>query len=136
MRAGHAVSDCHHGGQHVSLAPLAALSPRTIQGRCASCHRRLEVGKPRQEFTALALCAHVDHMSFFFSLSRMRFLTRKWQKAIKRLSLTGTVNGHPSGEMSGRLGSNQGFVSVVVILHAVLFYKNVEKMEKKRLKHV
>lgn len=31
------------------------------------------------------------------AVSRMRFLTRKWQKAIRRLSLSGTVNGHLSG---------------------------------------
>ncbi|XP_076604354.1 pericentrin isoform X2 [Chaetodon auriga] len=31
------------------------------------------------------------------AVSRMRFLTRKWQKAIRRLSLSGTVNGHAPG---------------------------------------
>uniref|UniRef100_A0A3B5B329 Pericentrin-like n=1 Tax=Stegastes partitus TaxID=144197 RepID=A0A3B5B329_9TELE len=31
------------------------------------------------------------------AVSRMRFLTRKWQKAIRRVSLSGTVNGHASG---------------------------------------
>lgn len=36
--------------------------------------------------------------NFFFS--RMKFLTRKWQKAIRRLSLTGTVNGHAQGQYS------------------------------------
>ncbi|XP_047193520.1 pericentrin isoform X4 [Scophthalmus maximus] len=29
---------------------------------------------------------------------RMRFLTRKWQRAIRRLSVSGTVNGHAPGE--------------------------------------
>uniref|UniRef100_A0AAQ4QNG3 Pericentrin/AKAP-450 centrosomal targeting domain-containing protein n=1 Tax=Gasterosteus aculeatus aculeatus TaxID=481459 RepID=A0AAQ4QNG3_GASAC len=31
------------------------------------------------------------------AISRMRFLTRKWQKAIRRLSVSGTVNGHAQG---------------------------------------
>ncbi|XP_056151383.1 pericentrin [Lampris incognitus] len=31
------------------------------------------------------------------AISRMRFLNRKWQKAIKKLSASGTVNGHASG---------------------------------------
>ncbi|XP_056248818.1 pericentrin isoform X1 [Seriola aureovittata] len=31
------------------------------------------------------------------AVSRMRFLTKKWQKAIRRLSLSGTVNGHAPG---------------------------------------
>ncbi|XP_073339040.1 pericentrin isoform X2 [Pagrus major] len=31
------------------------------------------------------------------AVSRMRFLTRKWQRAIRRLSVSGTVNGHTSG---------------------------------------
>ncbi|XP_058471141.1 pericentrin [Solea solea] len=31
------------------------------------------------------------------AVSRMRFLTRKWQRAIRRLSVSGTVNGHASG---------------------------------------
>uniref|UniRef100_A0A3Q3W5J8 Pericentrin/AKAP-450 centrosomal targeting domain-containing protein n=1 Tax=Mola mola TaxID=94237 RepID=A0A3Q3W5J8_MOLML len=37
------------------------------------------------------------------AVSRMRFLTRKWQRAIRRLSLSGTVNGHPTGELSSSL---------------------------------
>ncbi|KAL6105456.1 pcnt [Pungitius sinensis] len=31
------------------------------------------------------------------AISRMRFLTRKWQKAIRRLSVSATVNGHVQG---------------------------------------
>nr|XP_046269155.1 pericentrin isoform X2 [Scatophagus argus] len=31
------------------------------------------------------------------AVSRMKFLTRKWHRAIRRLSLSGTVNGHASG---------------------------------------
>ncbi|XP_061599182.1 pericentrin isoform X2 [Cololabis saira] len=31
------------------------------------------------------------------AISRMKFLTRKWQKAVRRLSTSGTVIGHPSG---------------------------------------
>ncbi|XP_041809392.1 pericentrin isoform X2 [Chelmon rostratus] len=31
------------------------------------------------------------------AVSRMRFLTRKWQRAIRRLSVSGTVNGHAPG---------------------------------------
>lgn len=31
------------------------------------------------------------------AVSRMRFLTRKWHRAIRRLSVSGTVNGHASG---------------------------------------
>ncbi|KAM8737047.1 pericentrin isoform 2-T2 [Acanthopagrus schlegelii] len=31
------------------------------------------------------------------AVSRMRFLTRKWQRAIRRLSVSGSVNGHSSG---------------------------------------
>ncbi|XP_026170864.1 pericentrin isoform X4 [Mastacembelus armatus] len=31
------------------------------------------------------------------AVSRMRFLTRKWQKAIRRLSLSGTISGHAPG---------------------------------------
>ncbi|KAM8917072.1 pericentrin isoform 2-T2 [Spinachia spinachia] len=31
------------------------------------------------------------------AISRMRFLTRKWQKAIRRLSVSGKVNGHAQG---------------------------------------
>ncbi|KAM3594613.1 uncharacterized protein V6R79_010896 [Siganus canaliculatus] len=31
------------------------------------------------------------------AVSRMRFLTRKWQRAIRRLSVSGTVNGHGPG---------------------------------------
>ncbi|XP_029937869.1 pericentrin isoform X2 [Myripristis murdjan] len=31
------------------------------------------------------------------AISRMRFLTRKWQRAIRKLSVSGTVNGHASG---------------------------------------
>ncbi|XP_036981473.1 pericentrin isoform X2 [Acanthopagrus latus] len=31
------------------------------------------------------------------AVSRMRFLTRKWQRAIRRLSVSGTINGHSSG---------------------------------------
>uniref|UniRef100_A0A3Q1FSN0 Pericentrin n=1 Tax=Acanthochromis polyacanthus TaxID=80966 RepID=A0A3Q1FSN0_9TELE len=33
------------------------------------------------------------------AVSRMRFLTRKWQKSIRRLSLSGTVNGHAPAEV-------------------------------------
>ncbi|XP_027130303.1 pericentrin isoform X5 [Larimichthys crocea] len=31
------------------------------------------------------------------AVSRMKFLTKKWQRAIRRLSLSGTANGHASG---------------------------------------
>ncbi|GLD47932.1 A-kinase anchor protein 9-like protein [Lates japonicus] len=33
------------------------------------------------------------------AVSRMRFLTRKWQRAIRRLSISGTVNGHAPGQL-------------------------------------
>ncbi|KAM4723553.1 pericentrin isoform 2-T2 [Anableps anableps] len=31
------------------------------------------------------------------AVSRMRFLTRKWQRAVRRLALSGTINGHVAG---------------------------------------
>uniref|UniRef100_A0A667XIB6 ELK domain-containing protein n=1 Tax=Myripristis murdjan TaxID=586833 RepID=A0A667XIB6_9TELE len=34
------------------------------------------------------------------AISRMRFLTRKWQRAIRKLSVSGTVNGHASGQLT------------------------------------
>lgn len=40
-----------------------------------------------------------DDVRFF----RMKFLTRKWHKAIRRLSLSATVNGHAPGELSGHI---------------------------------
>ncbi|XP_047466343.1 pericentrin [Mugil cephalus] len=41
------------------------------------------------------------------AVSRMRFLTRKWQRAIKRLSSSGTVNGHASGPKTEVLRQQQ-----------------------------
>ncbi|XP_008275148.1 pericentrin [Stegastes partitus] len=41
------------------------------------------------------------------AVSRMRFLTRKWQKAIRRVSLSGTVNGHASGPKAEVLRQQQ-----------------------------
>lgn len=34
---------------------------------------------------------------------RMKFLTKKWQKAIKSLSISGSVNGHAPGELTNDL---------------------------------
>ncbi|XP_028420872.1 pericentrin isoform X5 [Perca flavescens] len=41
------------------------------------------------------------------AVSRMRFLTRKWQKAIRRLSVSGTVNGHAPGPKAEVLRQQQ-----------------------------
>ncbi|XP_069391966.1 pericentrin isoform X4 [Paralichthys olivaceus] len=41
------------------------------------------------------------------AISRMRFLTRKWQKAIRRLSISGTVNGHAPGPKAEVLRQQQ-----------------------------
>lgn len=41
------------------------------------------------------------------AVSRMRFLTRKWQKAIRRLSISGTVNGHTAGPKAEVLRQQQ-----------------------------
>ncbi|XP_078031283.1 pericentrin isoform X3 [Epinephelus lanceolatus] len=41
------------------------------------------------------------------AVSRMRFLTRKWQKAIRRLSISGTVNGHAAGPKAEVLRQQQ-----------------------------
>ncbi|XP_062252996.1 pericentrin isoform X2 [Platichthys flesus] len=41
------------------------------------------------------------------AVSRMKFLTRKWQKAIKRLSVSGTVNGHGPGPKAEVLRQQQ-----------------------------
>ncbi|XP_034431835.1 pericentrin isoform X3 [Hippoglossus hippoglossus] len=41
------------------------------------------------------------------AVSRMKFLTRKWQKAIRRLSVSGTVNGHASGPKAEVLRQQQ-----------------------------
>ncbi|XP_054861917.1 pericentrin isoform X3 [Amphiprion ocellaris] len=41
------------------------------------------------------------------AVSRMKFLTRKWQKAIRRLSLSGTVNGHAPGPKAEVLRQQQ-----------------------------
>ncbi|XP_051804402.1 pericentrin isoform X2 [Acanthochromis polyacanthus] len=41
------------------------------------------------------------------AVSRMRFLTRKWQKSIRRLSLSGTVNGHAPGPKAEVLRQQQ-----------------------------
>ncbi|XP_035529571.1 pericentrin [Morone saxatilis] len=41
------------------------------------------------------------------AVSRMRFLTRKWQKAIRRLSVSGTVNGHAAGPKAEVLRQQQ-----------------------------
>ncbi|XP_071353542.1 pericentrin isoform X2 [Trachinotus anak] len=37
------------------------------------------------------------------AVSRMRFLTRKWQRAIRRLSISGTVNGHAPGQLGPKV---------------------------------
>ncbi|XP_042356085.1 pericentrin isoform X2 [Plectropomus leopardus] len=41
------------------------------------------------------------------AVSRMRFLTRKWQRAIRRLSVSGTVNGHAAGPKAEVLKQQQ-----------------------------
>ncbi|XP_032355881.1 pericentrin isoform X2 [Etheostoma spectabile] len=41
------------------------------------------------------------------AVSRMRFLTRKWKKAIRRLSVPGTVNGHAPGPKAEVLRQQQ-----------------------------
>ncbi|XP_034381587.1 pericentrin isoform X4 [Cyclopterus lumpus] len=41
------------------------------------------------------------------AVSRMRFLTRKWQRAIRRLSVSGTVNGHAHGPKAEVLKQQQ-----------------------------
>ncbi|KAM7403309.1 hypothetical protein PAMA_003979 [Pampus argenteus] len=41
------------------------------------------------------------------AVSRMRFLTRKWQRAIRRLSVSGTVNGHAPGSKTEVLRQQQ-----------------------------
>ncbi|XP_078134423.1 pericentrin isoform X2 [Sander vitreus] len=41
------------------------------------------------------------------AVSRMRFLTRKWQNAIRRLSVSGTVNGHAPGPKAEVLRQQQ-----------------------------
>ncbi|XP_028252082.1 pericentrin isoform X2 [Parambassis ranga] len=41
------------------------------------------------------------------AVSRMKFLTRKWQRAIKRLSFSGTVNGHAPGPKAEVLRQQQ-----------------------------
>ncbi|KAM3870972.1 pericentrin [Diretmus argenteus] len=41
------------------------------------------------------------------AISRMRFLTRKWQKAITKLSASGTVNGHAPGSRANVLRQQQ-----------------------------
>ncbi|KAM6912231.1 pericentrin [Xenentodon cancila] len=41
------------------------------------------------------------------AISRMKFLTRKWQKAVRRLSTSGTVIGHPSGPKAEVLKQQQ-----------------------------
>ncbi|XP_051244571.1 pericentrin isoform X2 [Dicentrarchus labrax] len=41
------------------------------------------------------------------AVSRMRFLTRKWQRAIRRLSVSGTVNGHAAGPKAEVLRQQQ-----------------------------
>ncbi|XP_054469221.1 pericentrin isoform X2 [Anoplopoma fimbria] len=41
------------------------------------------------------------------AVSRMKFLTRKWQKAIRRLSVSGTVNGHCQGPKAEVLRQQQ-----------------------------
>ncbi|XP_071373521.1 pericentrin isoform X2 [Centroberyx affinis] len=41
------------------------------------------------------------------AVSRMRFLTRKWQRAIRRLSISGTVNGHAPGSRAEVLKQHQ-----------------------------
>lgn len=41
------------------------------------------------------------------AVSRMRFLTRKWQKSIRKLSLSGTVNGHAPGPKAEVLRQQQ-----------------------------
>ncbi|XP_070699119.1 pericentrin [Pempheris klunzingeri] len=41
------------------------------------------------------------------AVSRMRFLTRKWQRAIRRLSISGTVNGHATGPKAEVLRQQQ-----------------------------
>ncbi|CAL8273746.1 unnamed protein product [Merluccius merluccius] len=37
------------------------------------------------------------------AVSRMKFLTKKWQRAIRRMSISGSVNGHASGQTMGCL---------------------------------
>ncbi|XP_074517505.1 pericentrin isoform X9 [Sebastes fasciatus] len=41
------------------------------------------------------------------AVSRMKFLTRKWQRAIRRLSISGTVNGHAPGPKAEVLRQQQ-----------------------------
>ncbi|XP_029316030.1 LOW QUALITY PROTEIN: pericentrin [Cottoperca gobio] len=41
------------------------------------------------------------------AVSRMKFLTRKWQRAIRRLSVSGTVNGHAPGSKAEVLRQQQ-----------------------------
>ncbi|XP_010784785.1 A-kinase anchor protein 9-like isoform X2 [Notothenia coriiceps] len=45
--------------------------------------------RPRSRFRAV--------VRVVIAVSRMKFLTKKWQKAIKRLSVSGSVNGHAPG---------------------------------------
>ncbi|XP_062295952.1 pericentrin isoform X3 [Scomber scombrus] len=41
------------------------------------------------------------------AVSRMKFLTRKWQRAIRRISVSGTVNGHAPGSKAEVLRQQQ-----------------------------
>ncbi|KAK1894257.1 Pericentrin, partial [Dissostichus eleginoides] len=59
----------------------------------SSCNR------PRSRFRAV--------VRVVIAVSRMKFLTRKWQKAIKRLSISGSVNGHAPGPKAEVLRQQQ-----------------------------
>ncbi|KAL3049419.1 hypothetical protein OYC64_008805 [Pagothenia borchgrevinki] len=55
--------------------------------------------RPRSRFRAV--------VRVVIAVSRMKFLTRKWQKAIKRLSISGSVNGHAPGPKAEVLRQQQ-----------------------------
>uniref|UniRef100_A0A673B4S6 Pericentrin n=1 Tax=Sphaeramia orbicularis TaxID=375764 RepID=A0A673B4S6_9TELE len=68
--------------EHVTLSLIARMGAQPSPPLCPQ-HR------PLRRFRAAARVV--------IAISRMRFLTRKWQKAIRRLSYSGTVNGHAPG---------------------------------------
>lgn len=94
--AGHAVSHCSDGSAALVSTHIQAQAHQEIQGCGSSCNSCVKVRRKWSVSSFWALW--MDTINFkLFSVCRMRFLTRKWQRAVRRVTLSGTINGHLTG---------------------------------------